>query len=70
MNILIFKTDIDCERRFNYVNYLFTNHPQIFQWTVDSKDVDKVLRVESSENITESDVIQLLRRIGIYCEEL
>lgn len=70
INILIFKTDIDNEQKFNYVNYLFKNHPQIFQWSLDNEDIDNVLRIEASEKMIESEIIQLLNGIGVHCEDL
>jgi len=71
MNILVFKTNIDTNKKFNYVGQILNNIPQIRQWSVDLEDIDKVLRIEAEGvELTELDVIELLNREYIVCEEL
>ncbi len=70
MNILIFKTNINSTVKLNYVKYLFSRNPQIKQWSLDQEDIDNVLRIESAPNIIESDIINLLSKVNIVCEDL
>ena len=46
------------------------HHMQIFKWSVDTEDIDNVLRVEALGEIEESDIIRLVMDCGFYCEEL
>jgi hypothetical protein len=66
----VFKTNIDTEQKFNYVNYLFRKIPQIQHWSVDKEDSDKILRVVLTAELVDSNVREWLDRINIRCEEL
>jgi len=70
MNVLVLKTNIDNEQKFDYVCNILHNIPQINHWSVDHEDIDKVLRIEAGGELTELDVIELLNREHIVCEEL
>lgn len=70
MNVLVLKTNIDSEQKLNSTNYIFNAIPQIERWSVDQEDIDKVLRIVASDEITESDIIELMGNMDIVCEEL
>ena len=70
MNILIFKTDIETEQKLERVEPLFNNHPVILNWSVDTEDIDNVLRVEATQEAEERDIIYLVQACGFSCEEL
>lgn len=70
MEILIFKTDIESKRKINIVRPLFNNAPSIQDWSVDTEDIDNVLRIEGENGINENDVIQLIKTCGFNCETL
>jgi len=42
----------------------------ILDWNIDTEDVDKILRIEAHESLTEQDVINLMHLKGFYCEPL
>ncbi|WP_157972960.1 hypothetical protein [Aureibaculum luteum] len=48
---------------------LFNLHPCISEWSVDTEDVDNVLRVVSL-NLIENDIIQLMLSKSFVCEAL
>lgn len=70
MEILVFRTDIKTRKRVDQFAWVFNQHPYIQDWNVDLQDVDKVLRVEVSQSMTESDVIDMITTFGINCEVL
>jgi len=70
MNVLIFKTDISNQEKTNSVELLFKDQFEILKWSVDTEDVDNVLRVESSGKIDDNFIINLLTTYKIYCEVL
>ncbi len=70
MNLLIFRTDIKTKKKVNVVKAIFNNHPIIKNWSVDTEDIDKVLRIEVAGTLVENDVINLMKRCGFYCEIL
>ncbi|CAG9901129.1 hypothetical protein BOVA514_5250 [Bacteroides ovatus] len=48
---------------------LFAQYPQIYKWSVDFEDWEKVLRIES-QDITADNIIDALWTIGIIASEL
>ena len=70
MNILVFKTDIDNTQKLTSINNSFIEIPEIGHWSVDMEDIDNVLRIETSGDIVESNIIDLLKEIHVYCQGL
>ena len=68
--LFILKTSIESENNLKRLFSLFTFCPEIYDWSVDLEDIDKVLRVETSENIELVAIKELLQIINIRCEEL
>jgi len=66
MNISIYKTSVT---KKSHVAILTPFLNQLGKWNFDLEDCDKVLRIESSSNIT-SAVINLLTNNGFVCDEL
>ncbi len=46
------------------------SHPFITRWTIDTEDIDKVLKVETKGNLSENNMINLLKSSGFDCEVL
>ncbi len=67
--ILVFKTNIRFKKDIKHINLFLNEHSQAFEWSVDIKDIDKVLRIKS---VTSNPIhfINLINRAGYYCEEL
>lgn len=70
MKLLIFRTDIETTKNIKTIKPLFNNHSSIIKWSVDIEDIDNVLRVEATESLNESDVIDLMKKQGFYCNAL
>jgi len=68
MDILIFKTNIRSKSKAKTLQPIFNNHPVIADWSVDTEDVDKVLRIESTGMLPEVEVIDMVQHLGFYCE--
>ena len=69
MKLLIFQTNIDSKQKVETVQPLFNNHNSILDWSVDTEDIDNVLRIEARENLHETDVINLMTTQGFYCHD-
>ncbi len=69
MEILILKTNIRNRRHVKAVAPLLDARENISRWNIDLNDIDKVLRIESTE-IEITEVVQLIQEAGFYCEEL
>ena len=69
MEVLVFKTDIIAKADSENVAQILTNDHRIRNWNIDQDDIDKVLRIESSE-MSPTDVIELVKKLGYMCEEL
>ena len=70
MEVLVFKTNIQNQRMKECLLPLFNEHPVINDWSVDTEDCDKVLRIESKGNLPAIEIIQMVNAIGIACEIL
>ena len=68
--ILVLRTDIKTRKKVKAVRPLFDNHPVIREWSIDTKDIDNVLRIEASDRLTEQEIVHLVRSHGFACEEL
>ncbi len=68
--LLIFRTDIKTKKKVKAVKPLFNNHINILDWSVDLEDIDNVLWIKATEQLAESDVINLIKPIGFYCDAL
>ena len=68
--LLIFKTDIKTKKKIKAVKSILDNLPIISKWSLDTEDIDKVLKIEVSGNLNENDLIRLVEPGGFYCEPL
>lgn len=66
----ILKTNIDSELAFSRVKTVLTNHENIRDWSIDLEDIDNVLKVHASHHLDISDICELVRLRGYYCEDL
>ncbi len=69
MHTLIFKTNIQSEQALKELDILLHKTTECLNWSVDTEDIDKVLRVNSSTNNT-TEIINTLKQAGYICEEL
>lgn len=67
--IYVFKTNIKTEQDLHILTPILNEHPQIREWTVDTQDVDCVLRVVAY-TLKEKELIKILKDYGYYCTEL
>jgi len=69
MEVLILKTNIRYKKQVKTVAPLLNGRNSISRWNIDLMDIDKVLRIESS-NMEVTEVVQLIQEAGFHCEEL
>ena len=70
MDLFIFKTDIVTEDHIQKVSEILNNHPKIIGWSVDTEDIDKVMRIETRATISEAELIGYITSGGFVCEAL
>lgn len=70
IKIHIFKTNIETKIDLSIIKQIFNSNLNIIKWSIDLEDIDKVLRVESFENLNEKDIITLVKSRKFYIEEL
>jgi hypothetical protein len=68
--IFVFKTNIKTKKRVKEVSPILDGLPLLTTWSVDTQDIDNVLRVVITGNVQESDIVDLLISQGFYCEAL
>lgn len=70
MEVLVFKTDIKTNQKLNTIGSIFNEHPGIRIWSVDTDDIDNVLRIEAKNGLSEEEVLQMVTPFDIDCEVL
>ena len=68
MNIIVLRTNADNRKKMKIINSRLAQIPGVVKWTVDQEDVDKVLRIETSEKLGESAIIRSLSHQGLQCD--
>lgn len=68
--LLIFRTDIKTKKKVKALKTLFNNNTNILDWSIDLEDIDNVLWIKATEQLAESDVINLIKPTGFYCDAL
>jgi hypothetical protein len=69
LRILVFKTNLRLKKDVRQMAFLFSQETGILRWNIDTHDIDKVLRIETT-CLTGQDIIALVRAAGYCCEEL
>jgi len=70
MKLVILKTDIKTKKKVKKMKPVFNNHPVISKWTIDTEDIDNVLRIEAADSLQEDEVKKMVLENGFYCEDL
>ena len=70
MELLILKTNIKNQKRVQKMMPVFNSHPVIRKWSVDTEDIDNVLRIEGTHHLNEKEIITMVQELGFYCEYL
>ena len=70
MTLLIFKTDIKSKKKIETIHSLFKKLSSITNWNIDTQDIDNVLRIETTGQLKEQELISLIQTQGFYCESL
>lgn len=70
MELLIFRTDIKSKKKVKSVKTILNNHSDIIKWSIDLEDIDNVLRIEATKNLSEEEVIDLIKIKGFYIQAL
>ena len=70
MQVLVFRSDIESKEKISCLEPLFNEHSDVLNWSIDVEDIDNVLRIESTLNLTEADVIKMIKMNGFHIEPL
>ena len=68
--LLIFRTDIKTKKKVKAVKTLFNSHINILDWSVDLEGIDNVLWIKATKQLAESDITNLIKPKGFYCDVL
>ncbi|UOY06183.1 hypothetical protein L0P88_19940 [Muricauda sp. SCSIO 64092] len=70
IHLLLFQTDITSRKKVRYLKPLLNKHSDILGWSIDLEDSDKVLRIEAKTNLTEADIMGIVKDRGFHIEVL
>ena len=70
MKLIIVKTNIPTKKKVKKLEPLFNNYSGILKWSVDTEDIDKVLRIEAQEHVEEHEIAALIGEHGYFLEEM
>ena len=68
--ILVFKTNLNSHQDVVNIESGLNNIREITTWSVDTHDIDKVLRIETTSDNISTMIISILNETGYQCEEL
>lgn len=68
--IIVLKTDVQTSAEVERIAPIFNLHKSIGNWSIDTEDIDNVLRLECSDSTSEAQMIGLLTSYGVGCGEL
>lgn len=68
-HILIFRTNIKTQSDVTIISSVMSSEQQIIEWSIDTEDVDCVLRVVS-ELLAPKHIIELITKQGFLCLEM
>ena len=60
MELLIYRTNLNSNKKVRYVKSALNSHPDIINWTVDREDIDNVMRIEASQSVNEIEFKNLM----------
>ena len=66
-SILLFRTDI--QQLSDELQSLLNAHHSVQRWSVDTEDVDRVLKIVG-EDISSEQIVGSVQSLGHFCEEL
>lgn len=67
-SILLFRTDI--QQLSDELQSLLNAHHSVQRWSVDTEDVDRVLKIVGEEDISSDQIVGSVQALGHFCEEL
>lgn len=70
MELLLFQTNIKSKEKVKYFEPIFNEQKDVLKWTIDTEDIDNVLRIEAANSLTEDQVIELVQKHGFFIEPL
>ena len=70
MLIHVLKTDLKSLQAVNSIAPILDQHPQIKSWSVDTEDIDNVLRIVVNQDLEENQFIPLLTQHGVQSQTL
>lgn len=70
MELFILRTNLDNKDAVRCISPLLNKLPWVSHWTIDLEDIDKVLRIEATQEARETEIIKLLEDFGIKCASL
>lgn len=70
MNLFIFRTDIKTKKKVESIKPFLNSHSNIIKWSIDLEDIDNVLKVKFTENLSEHELISAIKTRGFYCDVL
>ena len=68
--LFILRTDIGTQQRVKRVKSIFDGNANIIKWSIDTEDIDNVLKIEATIDLSEADIINQLKTQGIFCDVL
>ncbi len=70
MKVLVFKTNIVTDQHIAKVRAVLDQLKVVSEWSVDTEDIDNVLRIIPSQEIKEHEIMYKIGKAGFICETL
>ena len=70
MKLIIVRTNIRSDQEVAVIRPLLDTFAGIDRWSLDLEDIDHVLKIRASDQVSEQAIFQLIRSQGFICENL
>lgn len=70
MKVLVYKTNINSKPMVETIESMFVGSHSVAKLSVDTEDVDNVLRIEGVDDLNERKIAQMIQNKGFNCEVL
>lgn len=69
MDIHVLKTNICSQDNVACIRDLLNDHPMVVEWSVDTEDIDRVLRAVTT-TLSQDELIAMVCSVGFVCTSL
>lgn len=68
--LFILKTNVKTNKDIEALKLILNDNCNVIKWSIDTEDIDNVLKIEATVHIEEEHIINKMNEAGFYCDVL